>query len=377
MPNLSNSMQISLLNQLVIPPYPTSTQLSFLLPDEIAEAAQTYLYAVTLFLQLDRDSFITASDIHSPPGQQMIALLASYVNQRVSETPSLCSPDFDEKIFNLIFRFISEGRDISIWLDWQFVINVTAAWYDSRQDELAALLSRTWRRARQKMILEFSQLKEFYMNSFESIVLDGSNALVATFNGLRCMVSLNNDIVDILVDREGELLITLHDHYSIYRVHLSEAERDSLLYLFYTILVSLAYRTSESSVGQSKKGKAAVGSAETLFFEIFDRLFGEYIREGSFDALIEDLSQETPFVEIMSEWIQDWKGAEEAVETLTEYISRIKIEELAGTPELISDEVYTKIPVVDCRRKMFNERCSFLKLQTYSHIWAIALWKPV
>ena len=323
----------------MIPPYPTSRQLSFLLPDEIAEAAQTYLYAVTLFLRLDQDTFITASDVHSRPGQQVINLLTFYVNQRLIDTPSLSTPDFDEKIFNLIFRFVSEGRDISNWIDWRFVVSVTCAWYDTRQDELVAFLSRLWRRARQKMTSEFSQLRDYYIHSFEAIVLNGSNDIIPTFTGLRFMVTLNNDILDLLLENDGEFLSALHDHYEVYRVHLGDDERGALLYLFYTILVSLAYRTSASSVGQNKKGKAAAGSAETLFFEIFEKLFGAHIRDGISDGFIEDLTEETPFVEIMSEWVQQWKGAEEAVEMLTEYISRINIEDDIENIILEVDEV--------------------------------------
>ena len=337
--SVANLWQESLLDELVIPPYPSPTQLSFLLPDEIAEAAQTYLYAVTLFLHIDKDTFTVASDIDSRPGQQMVKLLTSYVNQRVIETPSLSTPDFDEKMFNLIFRFISEGRELSNWIDWRFVMSTTSAWYETRHAELGVMLNRLWRRARQKMVSGFSQLRNYYIHSFDSIVLDGSNDLISTFTGLRYMVTLNNDLVDVLVDNEGEFLSALHDHYAVYRVHMAEEERLALLYLFYTILVTLAYRASESSVGQSKKGKAPVGAAETLFFQLFEKIFGEFIREGRDDVFIEDLTEETPFVEIMVEWTQDWRGAEEAVETLTEYISRVKLEDGGEENTFIQDEV--------------------------------------
>jgi hypothetical protein len=336
---VANVTQTSLLDEFVIPPYPTSSQLSFLLPDEIAEAAHTYLYAVTLFLQLDRDTFTSVSDANSRAGQQVINLLSSYVNQRMTDTPSLSTPDFDQKIFNLTFRFVSEGRDISSWIDWRFVISVTCAWYDTRQDELVTFLSRLWRRARQKMVTEFSQLRDYYIHSFEAIVLDGSNDIVPTFTGLRYMITLNNDIVDLLVDNNADFLSALYDDYQVYRVHLSDDERRALLYLFYTILVSLAYRTSMSSVAQSRKGKATAGSADTLFFEIFERLFGGYVREGAASEFIDDLNAETPFVEIITEWIQQWKGAEEAVETLTEYISKIKVEDSAEMNISAQDEV--------------------------------------
>jgi hypothetical protein len=310
----------------VIPPYPRSPYLSLLLPDEIAEAAEIYLYAVSIFLQLDKDAFILASDISTQPGTEMVNFLAQYVNERASNAPSL-SPELDDKVFNLIFRFVSEGRDISAWVDWVFVAGLTCGWYEGhRQSELAPLLTRLWRRARTKIDHEFVQLRDYYIQAFESIVMDEANDIVPTMTGLRYMVTLNNDIVDVLVDDDGEFLMALHSHYGAYRGHLNDLEKKAMMYLFYTIIVSLAYRASEASVGQNKKGKGTVGSAETLFFDIFEKLFTEYVR-GRYDALIEDVTHLTPFVEIMAEWIEGWKGADEAVETLMLYLERLKIEE--------------------------------------------------
>jgi hypothetical protein len=261
------------------------------------------------------------------PGVQMVDFLAAYVNQRAINAPSLSSPELDEKIFNLIFRFISEGRDISAWVDWIFVVGITCCWYDSRRFELAALLTRVWRRARTKMDEQFTQLRDYYIHSFEAIITDEANDIVPTLTGLRLMVTLNSDILDLLVENDGEFLIALDTHYGVYRADLDVQEKKAVLYLFYTIIVSLAYRASDATVGQNKKGKGTVGSAETLFFGIFDHLFGEYIRGGRYDALIEDVSRLTPFVDIMAEWKEGWKGADEAVETLILYLERSKVEE--------------------------------------------------
>jgi hypothetical protein len=281
---------------------------------------------VSIFLQLDKDEFILASDISIQPGTQMVNFLAQYVNQRASNAPSL-SPELDDKVFNLIFRFVSEGRDISAWVDWVFVVGLACGWYNSRrQSELAALFTRLWRRARTKIDHEFMQLRDFYIQAFESIVMDEANDIIPTMTGLRYLVTLNNDIVDLLVDNDGEFLMALHSHYGAYRGHLNDLEKRAMIYLFYTIIVTLAYRASEASVGQNKKGKGTVGSAETLFFEIFEKLFTEYVR-GRYDALIEDVSHLTPFVEIMTEWIEGWKGADEAVETLMLYLERLKVDE--------------------------------------------------
>ena len=298
----------------MIPPFPPPDYYSLLLPDEIAEAVQTYLFAVITFLQLDRDDFTVASDISSRTGGEMIDFLTTYVSQRTNEIPLISSTTLDEKIFNLVFRFISEGRDISAWIDWRFVIAVTCGWYTSRQPELSALLVRLWRRARHKMVQEFSQLRDYYIESFEHIV------------------------VDILVDNDGEFLSALHGHYIIYRTHLVDSERKSLLYLFYTIIVSLAYRASESSVGQNKKGKGTAGSAESLYFRVFDRVFGEFIRGGRMDSFVEDINWETPCAEIMSEWTKEWKGADEAVEGLTLYLDRLRVDEYPQEEDVFADE---------------------------------------
>src|SRR5271169_62095 len=100
----------SFLEQLVLPPYPSPGYFSLLLPEEISAAVQTYLYAVNLFLRLNRDDFTTASDITTQPGAQIIEFLTAYANQRATNILLLSSPSLGDKIFNLIFRFISEGR---------------------------------------------------------------------------------------------------------------------------------------------------------------------------------------------------------------------------------------------------------------------------
>src|SRR5437667_6135876 len=154
----------------MIPPYPSPIYYPLLLPEEIVEAVQTYLFAVTSFLQLKRDDFTIASDVTCRAGGQILDFLSLYIDQRGSEIPIISSDALDEKIFNLIFRFVSEGRDISAWIDWRFVVGVTCGWYDSRQRELAALLVRAWRRAKSKLVEEFSQLRDYYIESFEHIV---------------------------------------------------------------------------------------------------------------------------------------------------------------------------------------------------------------
>ena len=165
----------------------------------------------------------------------MIDFLTTYVSQRTNDIPIISSSILDEKIFNLVFRFVSEGRDISAWIDWRFVIAVTCGWYTTRQSELSALLVRLWRRAKTKMVQEFSQLRDYYIESFEHIVLDDANDITPTITGLRYMVSINSDIVDILVDNDGEFLSALHCHYNIYRTHLVDSRKKvlTLLILYY------------------------------------------------------------------------------------------------------------------------------------------------
>ena len=362
----------------MIPPYPPPDYYSFLLPDEIAEAVQAYLFAVTAFLLLDRDDFTMASDVTSPAGGQMIDFLTTYVSQRTNEIPLISSYALDEKIFNLVFRFISEGRDISAWIDWRFVIAVTCGWYTTRQSELSALLVRLWRRAKSKVGQEFSQLRDYYIESFEHIVLDDANDITPTITGLRYMVSINNDIVDILVDNDGEFLSALHGHYNIYRTHLVDSERKSLLYLFYTIIVSLAYRASESSIGQNKKGKGTAGSAESLFFLVFDRVFGEFVRDGRMDSFVEDMDQETPFAEIMTEWANEWNGADEAMEGLTLYLDRLKVDEQSQEVEVFAEEdVSSVLEGSDIRIRRFKGHPLFPRWSIFYHILEMVLWKRV
>jgi hypothetical protein len=312
----------------VIPPYPSSTILSLLLPDELAEAAETYLFAVTLFLHLNRDEFILASDTKSPCGSQMVDFLHTYIQQRLlNNTVSLSTSTLDSKVFNLIFRFVSEGRDISSWIDWRFVLGLTCIWYDSRTTELSALITRLHRRARAKMVEELETLRDAYITSLESIILDEESNIAPTLTGLRYLVTLSTEILDLLVDGDGRFLAILHDAYDVYGAHLDDLEKRAILYLFYTIIASLAFRAAESSTGQNKKGKATAGSAETQFFQLFDNLLGMYARGGQVDIFIQDLNRETPFVEIMREWIEGWKGADEAVENLTLYLGRLTVEE--------------------------------------------------
>ena len=254
----------------------------------------------------------------------MIEFLSSYTNQRATGIPVISSPTLDDQVFNLIFRFISEGRDISAWVDWRFVIGVVCGWYESRQEELSALITRLWRRAKTKVTNEFERLRDYYTNSFETIVLDDTSEITPTLTGLRYMVTLHKDIIDILIDEDGEFLGALHYNYIVYRTHLAVEERKSMVYLVYTVIVGLAYHASESSVGQNKKGKGAAGPAETLFFRIFEKMFGEYI-QGRYDALVEDMDRITPFAEIMTEWTKEWNGADEAVEGLTAYLERLKV----------------------------------------------------
>ena len=299
---------------------------------------------MNLFLRLNRDDFTTASDITTQPGAQIIEFLTAYANQRATNIPLLSSPSLDDKIFNLIFRFVSEGREISAWVDWRFVIGVVCGWYSSRQEELSALLTRLWRRAKTKMTSEFGWLRDYYTESFEAIVLDDTGDITPTLTGLRYMITLDKDIVDILVDEEGEFLGALHDHYIVYRTHLADEERKSIVYLVYTVIVSLAYRAAESSVGQNKKGKGAAGTAETIFFGLFEKMFGEY-SHGRYDALIEDIDKETPFAEIMTEWTKEWKGADEAVEGVTSYLERLKVEDaVEGEGDMtFAEDVYPSI----------------------------------
>ena len=248
-------------------------------------------------------------------------------------------------------------------------------WYTSRPEELSALVTRLWRRAKTKMTSEFEWLRNYYTESFEAIVLDDTADVTPTLTGLRFMVTLDKEIVDILVDEEGEFLGALHDYYIVYRTHLADEERKSIIYLVYTIIVSLAYRASESSVGQNKKGKGAAGTAETLFFRLFDKLFGEYI-DGRYDALIEDMDRETPFADVMTEWTKEWKGADEAVEALTSYLERLKVEETAdGEGDVtFTEDVYTSAkmgPYV--RKRKFSARCLFLKLWKFYPILEMGL----
>jgi hypothetical protein len=202
------------------------------------------------------------------------------------------------------------------------------------------------------MTIEFEGLRNWYIRSFQAILLDGSQKMVQTLTALRYMASLDPHIVDILLDADGEFLNTLHDHYGVYKVHLSAEEHDAILYLFYTVLMSLAFRASESSSAQNKKGKSVLGASDTLFFHLFDRVFGEYVWEGVSNEFVRGITEETPFVEVIAEWIERWKGADEPIETLRQYLARLKFEEeekkedtLDGNDlasQALADEVCTK-----------------------------------
>jgi len=318
----------------VIPPFPTAAQLSQLLPDEIAEASDLYAYAIALYLQVDQDTFFTFSDVTSPPAKDMVRYLRGYVVQRILLDPSLAARHFDDRVFNVIYRFISEGTDISCWITWQFILGVVYSWYDSRQLEVSVLLGRLWRRAREKMTNEFSSLRDLYITSFQTILLDGSQHLIQTLTALRYMASMDSNIINILVDSDGEFLSILHHHYGVYKVHLSTEGHDAIIYFFYTVLMSLAFRASESSLVQNKKGKSVLGSSESLFFQLFDREFGEYIREGVYDEFIKGVTEGTPFVELITDWVNEWKGADEAIETLTQYLTRLKFDEEEDTEDV-------------------------------------------
>jgi hypothetical protein len=313
--------------QCVILPYPPTSYLTLLLPDEVTQAVSTYLNTVTFFLRLSRDDFTIASDVSSHQGSQMISFLTAYVNQRTDDIPTLSSPTLDKKIFDLIFRFVSEGRDISSSIDSRFILNVTRHWYYSHQLEVAALLARLWRRAKAKMLQEFSQLRDHYTSSFELIVIDDTRETWATLTGLRYMVSLNIEIVDLLVEGGGGFIESLHGLYNVYRTQFALDERLALLYFLYTVILSLAYRASDSSLGQSKKGKGPSGSSEALFFQVFDKIFSHPIREGRWDGFVEDINRETPFVEVITEWSEQWKGADETVEGLTSYLGHLRLSE--------------------------------------------------
>jgi hypothetical protein len=146
--------------------------------------------------------------------------------------------------------------------------------------------------------------------------------------------------------------------------NFSDSERKALLYLFYTILVSLAYRASESSVGQNKKGKRTAGSAESVFFRVFEKVFGEYVHGGRMDPFIEDIDMETPFAEIMTEWVQEWKGADEAIEGLTSYLERLKVAESSPVSEVSADE-----DVCPITRKSDNRIRRFVRLHLFLKLW--------
>jgi len=310
-------------------PYPPPEYVSSLLPDEIAQAIQIYLSTVTSFLRLDSDAFAVASDLATGKGSQIIEFLKRYVNQRVLGPPTLSCPALDAKTFVLIFRFVSEGREISAWIDWPFVLGVVTAWYDSRKAEVAALLLRLWRRARAKMALEFTNLRNEYISLFDLMIVNDANTIVLTLTALRYMTTLDNEILQILTDDDQKFISVLHGHYNIYRVHFSQDERKAILYLCYTLLVSLAYRASESGVGQlqSKKGKGTLGPAERAFVAGFERVLGEFGRGGQMDLFVEDLVDETPFREVMRDWLGQWTGADEPVEGLTSFLERLKVED--------------------------------------------------
>jgi hypothetical protein len=225
-------------------PYPTPEYVSSLLPAEIAYAVQIYLYMTTSLLHLPSTTFTATSDPKAPLTAQILEFLRLYVNQRAFSFPALSSPSLDEKVFALIFRFMSEGRDVGTWIDWPFVLGVVSGWYDSRRVEVAALLGRLWRRARGKMGAEFTHLRNEYASSLEFMILDDANDIVPTLTALRYALTLSPDLLTILMGDENKFLLVLVAHYNSYRVHFSQDERHAILYLCYTILVSLVYAAS-------------------------------------------------------------------------------------------------------------------------------------
>jgi len=326
---LSSLTSQSTLEQIPVLPYPTPEYVSLLLPDEIAQAVQIYLYTVTSFLHLDSDAFAVASDVTTRQGSQIIEFLKRYVNQRAFGLPTLSSPVLDTKTFVLIFRFVSEGHDISAWVDLPFVLGVVTGWYDSRQADVATLLLRLWRRAMKKMTLEFTNLRNGYTSSFDLMIVDDANDIVPILTALRYMTTLDNEILQILTDDDENFISILHGHYNIYRAHFSQDERKAILYLCYTLLVSLAYRVSESAGGQvqNKKGKGTLGAPERAFVTGFEKALGEFGRGERMDLFVEDLVNETPFREVMEDWLGQWTGADEPVEGLASFLERLKVED--------------------------------------------------
>jgi hypothetical protein len=124
---------------------------------------------------------------------------------------------------------------------------------------------------------------------------------------------------------EGKFLGELHRHYNLYNSELTYTERKAIWDLVSTLMVSLAYRASESGVASNKKGKSAVGSAESLFFHIFDHLFSDSMQNSSPDAFVGDLNRETAFPEVVEDWAAKWEGAEEAIEVVVQALNRIQL----------------------------------------------------
>jgi hypothetical protein len=308
-------------------PYPTPEYVSSLLLDEIVHAVQIYLYTTTALLHLPSATFTTTSDPTAPRTAQILEFLKRYVSQRALAFPRVSSPSLDEKVFALIFRFVSEGRNIAAWIDWPFVLGVVSGWYESRQDQVAALLGRLWRRARGKMGAEFEALRNEYCSSFDLVILDDANDIVATLTAVRYACTLSAELLAVLSADDNKFLLVLYAHYNSYRGHFSLEERRAVLYLCYTILVNLGYAASEAGVGQSEKGKGTVGTAERGFVRAVEGVFGEFARGGRRDSFVEDLDSETPFRDIIEEWLAQWKGADEPVEGLSAAIGRLKMED--------------------------------------------------
>jgi hypothetical protein len=268
-----------------------------------------------------------ASDPTAPWIAQILEFLRRYVSQRALAFPAVSSPSLDEKVFALIFRFVSEGRDIAAWIDWPFVLGVVSGWYESQQDQVAALLGRLWRRARGRMGAEFEELRNEFCASLDLMIVDDENDIVPTLTALRYTCALSPDLLAVLTADDNKFLLVLYAHYNSYRGHFSLNERHVVLYLCYTILVCLAHAALEAGGGQSKKGKGTAGATERAFVGAVDGVFGEFARGGRMDSFVEDLDSETPFREVMEEWVAQWKGADEPVEGLTAVIERLKIED--------------------------------------------------
>ena len=208
----------------------------------------------------------------------------------------------------------------------RFLIASVCAWYESHTREIAALLVLVFRRTKSKIGDQFSQFVSRYVESFESILSEERDEIDTAFTGFRYMATLNSEIVDLLISNDGAFLSSLHTHYNIYHTTLTQSEKAAILCLFYTILVNLAFRASESSSTQNKKGKSTSANSEQIFFHLFQKLFAEYTVSQSPDVFFEDLNSKTPFAQVLGQWTREWKGASEAIEEISNLLSQLTIQ---------------------------------------------------